>query len=147
MFKKILLPVLFFVTIINITAADEKYGKEITLKEKTPLSAILSSTDKYEGKTVLVEGKIVGVCQDKGCWIDIAGEKENEKIKVKVEDGEIVFPKDAKGKTVLVQGIVVPVAEPTCEMETSCGSGAGGCCSKNKKEKVYQIKGLGAVIK
>jgi len=151
MLKKILLPILFFVTIINIKAADEKYGNEITLKEKTPLSAVLIHPDKYEGKTILVEGKIVDVCAEKGCWINIAGGKENEKIKVKVEDGVIVFPQDSKGKTVLVQGILVPVAEKACPSEstekTGCSMESGNCCSKNKKETIYQIQGLGAVIK
>ena len=79
-----------------------KLGKEITIKEKTSISKILSAPAKYEGKTVVVEGEVLGVCEDKGCWIEIAGSKKDEKIKIKVEDGVIVFPQDAKGKTALV---------------------------------------------
>lgn len=195
MIRAKMLTVLLLVSLIVVNAQEEKYGKEITLKEKISVSAILASPDKFDGKTVRIEGKILGVCQEKGCWIEFAGEKEGEKIKVKVNDGEIVFPKDAKGKTALVQGVVAPIKEKSCDAEKGenkevkaemaecakhkeaavnkeeCKDGKnckhkdgkceckhqkvkemsskkeGSCCSKEKKTKVYQIQGLGAVIK
>jgi hypothetical protein len=150
-YKKILIPVLLFAALINIRAAEEKYGKEITIKEITPLSNLLAHPEKYINKTILIEGKIIDVCSEKGCWIDIAGESENQKIKVKVEDGVIVFPQDSKGKTVLIQGILIPVAGETCSSEptekTECSMGSSSCCTKSKKEKIYQINCSGAVIK
>lgn len=105
--KVILLAILFSVTFIN--AAEKQLGKAITLKDKTPISKIIAAPADFEGKPVLVEGKILGVCKEKGCWIEVAGEKKGEKIKVKVNDGEIVFPKDSKGKTALVEGTVEEV--------------------------------------
>jgi hypothetical protein len=153
-------------------AANLKLGKQITLKDKSSVSKILKDPSKFEGKTVLIEGKILDVCQDSGCWIEVAGEKEGEKIKVKVKDGEIVFPKDSKGKTVKVQGIVEEVtAANSCgdhekeghketavkETKSDCGgcSGeetkakteTGGCGGGEETAKVFQVKGLGAVIK
>lgn len=142
--------VLVLLSISLIYAGEEKFGKEITLKEKTSLSTILSEPDKFNGKPVLVEGTILAVCQGMGCWIEVAGENENEKIKVKVEDGVIVFPKDAKGKTALVEGIVAEVKSDACESEHEGEhkeKEGDGCCSGSAKTKVYQIEGLGAVIK
>lgn len=82
------------------------YGKGISLSEKTMVSDILSSPEKYEGKQVLVSGTVVDVCRKRGCWIELSGDKEFQKIKVKVKDGEIVFPLSAKGQQATVEGIV-----------------------------------------
>ncbi len=145
---------LLFVSSFSFAKESKKYGKEITLTEKTQISKILENPEAFVGKKVLVEGTVVGVCAKRGCWISLAGDKEYESIKVKVNDGEIVFPMEAKGKKALVEGEVYSFVLD--------GEGCGGDCSKEehkkgdkkeeckhekKQKKVYQIKGLGAVIK
>ena len=87
-------------------AQGKSYGKQLTLKEKTPISAILKDPKAYNGKRVQVEGTIVEVCEERGCWIKIASDKPYESIRFKVEDGVIVFPLDAKGKLALAEGVV-----------------------------------------
>lgn len=147
MLKKSLLIITLILFAGNIIAEGEKYGKEITLKDRTTVSSILTAPEKFDGKTVLVEGKILNVCQGMGCWIEVAGETENEKILVKVEDGVIVFPKDAKGKTAIVEGIVAevqPSAEEHKEDKEHQHDGDDPC---NPKTKTYRINGLGVVIK
>jgi len=100
----------------SIYAADGKiYGKGITIAEKTKVSDILSDKDKYLGKTVLVEGKIVDVCEKRGCWIEISSDKEFQSIMFKVNDGEMVFPLEAKGRTVLAEGVFVKHVIPSKE--------------------------------
>lgn len=147
MLKRSFLIIALFLFVTKINAEGEKYGKEITLKDKTPVTSILSSPEKFEGKTVLVEGKILNVCQSMGCWIEVSGENEGEKILVKVEDGVIVFPKDSKGKTALVEGVVAevqPSAEENHDDKEHKHDGDDPC---NPKTKTYRINGLGAVIK
>ena len=87
-------------------AQAKVYGKPLTLKEKTPISAILKDPHAFHGKRVLVEGTIVEVCEERGCWINIASDKPFEKIRFKVDDGVIVFPLDAKGKKAIAEGVV-----------------------------------------
>ena len=53
-----------------------------------------------------VEGTIVEVCEERGCWIRIASDKESQSIRFKVEDGVITFPLEAKGKLALAEGVV-----------------------------------------
>jgi hypothetical protein len=144
----------FLISNIIFSAFGTRYGDEITLEEKTSISDILANPAQYEGKKVLVEGTVVGVCAKRGCWIDLAGDKEFEKIRIKVNDGEIVFPMEAKGKTALVEGEVFAY---TYETDAEC---TGSCqhkaeegkekeeCKDHKKvtSTVYMIKGLGAVI-
>lgn len=148
MIKKIFLSMAVVVVLFStISAEGEKYGKELSLKDKTSVSAILASPEKFDGKKVLVEGKILNVCQGMGCWIEVSGENEEEKIMVKVEDGVIVFPKDSKGKTALVEGIIAEVQPSTEEQHDDKEHKHDGDDPCSPKTKTYRINGLGAVIK
>lgn len=135
---------------LNINAEEKKYGDDLTLTKKTTVAAILETPAEYEGKKVLVEGTIVDVCEMRGCWIDIAAGENYEKIRVKVEDGVIVFPMEAKGKKAVVEGEVYAVT-PAHECSGDCAEKAkekeeGHECEHGETAKVYQIKGAGAVI-
>ena len=56
--------------------------------------------NKYEGK---VTGKVVEVCQEKGCWMKV--ERSNgEKLMVKFKDYGFFMPKDIVGKDVVLDG-------------------------------------------
>jgi hypothetical protein len=82
-----------------------------------------------------------------GCWIDLQGENEGDKIRVKVKDGEIVFPVEVKGKTALVEGEIYALTDAmNSEEETEMQEGED-CAPPKTGKKVYQIKGFGAVIK
>jgi hypothetical protein len=82
------------------------YGSGVTVEQSTLVSDIISRPGVYVGKTVKVKGLVVGVCTARGCWLDLAGDKPHEKIRVKVEDGAIVFPQAARGRQAAVQGMV-----------------------------------------
>ncbi len=153
--KYILLFVFTVLLSANLFADDtKKYGKEITSTEKVKVSEILAHPENYEGKKILVEGTVLNVCAKRGCWIELASDKEFESIRVKVKDGEIVFPMEAKGKTAVVEGEFYSF---TVEADAECGGGDCGEHEKDGKEEkcnhdkkqvktIYQIKGLGAEI-
>ena len=82
------------------------YGESITLDKVTPVSAIIDDPQAFIGERVLVEGMVVEVCEQKGCWMDIASDRDFEKVQIKVDDGVIVFPLSARGKQALVEGVV-----------------------------------------
>ena len=84
----------------------KKYGKPLTLKEATKVSDILATPDKYKDKRVQIEGPIVDVCAEMGCWIAIGSDKEFQSIRFKVDDGVIVFPMSAKGLNARVEGVI-----------------------------------------
>lgn len=97
--------VLFFLCAVSF-AGSKNYGKKLTVKEKTKISDIIANPEAYADKKVLVEGTVVDVCQKRGCWIKVSSDKEFESIRFKVEDGVIVFPMEAKGKSALAEGTV-----------------------------------------
>lgn len=141
------LAILLVIFFISINAEDKNFGKELTLTEKTSVAQILETPADYEGKKVLIEGTVVSVCEMRGCWIEVAAEEGYEKIRVKVEDGVIVFPMEAKGKKAVVEGEVYAVS-PAHECSGDCSEKSTeekeGC--EHESAKVYQIKGEGAVI-
>lgn len=94
------------ITAATAVAQSKDYGKALTLKEATPISSILKDPKAFEGKRVLVEGLIIEVCEERGCWIRIASDKAFESLRFKVDDGVMTFPQDARGKSVLAEGVV-----------------------------------------
>jgi co-chaperonin GroES (HSP10) len=152
--KKVLLTLIIAAFVFaNGFASDKSLGKKITLKEKTKISKIVENPKSFVGKKVLVEGTVLDVCSKRGCWMEIASDKKHEKIKVKVKDGEIVFPMEAKGKTAVVEGEVYKI-----EMSKEDAIKMGEHEAKEHGTKFdpasvkgpvvyYQIKGLGAEIK
>ncbi len=55
---------------------------------------------------MLVQGPIVDVCAEMGCWLAIGSDKEFQTIRFKVEDGVIVFPMSVKGMNAKVEGVL-----------------------------------------
>jgi hypothetical protein len=136
-----------------LAGSPKKYGKEITLKEPMRVSDILANPGTYDGKKVLVEGAVVDVCKKRGCWIKLASDKEFESIRFKVEDGVIVFPMEAKGKTARAEGVV---SVKTYSVEDLVAQGkehakeqgtAFDPSTVKGPKTVVQIQGEGAVIR
>ena len=82
------------------------YGQELTLANATEISKILENPESFLGKKVQIAGTIADVCESQGCWIEISAADSEQKLKVKVNDGEIVFPVAAKGKLAVAEGEV-----------------------------------------
>lgn len=93
-------------TAMVFASAPKQYGKELTLKKTTPIADILANPEKFKGKRVQVEGKVIDVCSKMGCWIKIDAGEEIEPITFKVDDGVIIFPLEAKGKVARAEGVV-----------------------------------------
>lgn len=84
----------------------ESFGEALTLSETTTIAGILEDPEHFLGKTVQIEGTVAEVCPKAGCWIEVTGATAGETMRVKVDDGVIVFPPEAKGKKVVAEGEV-----------------------------------------
>ncbi len=132
-------------------AKTDVYGKGVTLTEATAVSAILDNPDTYLGKMVRVEGMIIEVCAKRGCWMYVAGDRQGEKIQVKVTDGEIVFPMSASGRMGVVEGVVEELKLSRDEMikyqqHLAEEKGQPFDPSTVKDERMIRLIGLGAEI-
>ena len=128
------------------------FGEELTLKDTTQISDILKAPQSYLDKTVKVEGRIIDVCKKRGCWIKIASDSEFESILIKVDDGVIIFPMEAKGKMALVEGTIEKVEfsmEQTIKREKHECEKEGKEFDESKVTKphvMYRLRAVGAVI-
>ncbi|RMH80846.1 MAG: DUF4920 domain-containing protein, partial [Calditrichaeota bacterium] len=82
------------------------YGAGVTGGTAVAIADILQHPEQYEGREVVIRGTVSDVCTMQGCWIDVADPASGEAIRVKVKDGEIVFPLSAKGHPVAARGVV-----------------------------------------
>ena len=109
MMKLIILVLLIGWVSFYAQTKEMKLGAELTLTEKTKISDILSEPDAYLNQTVLVEGEILDVCPMMGCWMEIRSDDGEGMIKVKVKDGDIVFPVESVGDHAIVEGTVYKI--------------------------------------
>ena len=139
------------IAIAALSAADLKLGKPLTLKEPLPLATVLAHPADYVGKTVQVKGKITEVCEMMGCWIDLTNDA-GQKLRIKVNDGEIEFPKDSAGKMAVAEGrldkfeLTKEQAVARAEEEAKEKGRKFDPASVKGPVTIYQIQGTGAVI-
>src|SRR5829696_4801050 len=90
-----------------VAAQETKLGAGVTLKDATPINALIAKPADFVGKTIRVDGVATAVCEEMGCWLALSadGSKESKTVRLKVEDGVIVFPMSAKGKKVSAEGV------------------------------------------
>ena len=133
-------------------AAGTPLGKPLTLKKQTAITKISAKPANYVGKTLQVKGKVTEVCEKMGCWMMLVDPASKASLKIKVKDGEIVFPKDAIGKMAVAEGTLAKI-EMTKEQAIEQAKHEA---EENKKKfdpasitgpvTMYQLQGTGAVI-
>ena len=131
----------------TLTAAQEtKLGSGVTLKEATPVNALIAKPADFVGKTIRVDGVATAVCEEMGCWLALSadGTKDSKTVRLKVEDGVIVFPMSAKGKNVSAEGVFEEVGATDEHAKEAAGEHAKHDATASKS---YQIKATGAIIK
>ena len=144
---KTLIAAVVMVAAVSVQAQEAKLGAGVTLKESTSIVTLMAHPEMFVGKTVRVDGVARDVCTEMGCWIAIAADDKADSpiVRIKVEDGVIVFPVTAKGKKVSAEGVFeVAKAE---EHKEGADHAAHQQQASSKEPAKYQIKGTGAIIK
>ena len=121
------------------------YGAATTEAGAIPVTRIEANAKdaKFTGKAV---GKVVSVCQEKGCWMKIerAGA---EPMMVKFKDYAFFMPKDIVGKEVVLDGEAA-VKETSVKQLKHYAGDAGkskeeiGKITSPKKELIFTAKGV-----
>ncbi len=143
---KALIAVALVALAVPVIAEETKLGAGVTLKEATSVAALVNHPDQYVGKKVRVDGIVTAVCQEMGCWMAIADQDKADAptVRIKVEDGVIVFPASAKGKKVSAEGVFEAIGASDAHGNEAAAENA----KKDPKVSAkYQLKGTGAVIR
>ena len=133
-----------------VMAAEVRLGKPLTIKQPMAIAKLLATPDQYTGKFVQVKGTVKEVCQNMGCWMMLTdGGKE---VRIKVRDGEIVFPKDAAGKTAVAEGKFLKLeltreqAVKRAQHEAEEAGKTFDASTVTGGVTIYQIQGTGAIL-
>lgn len=141
------------------------YGKGVTLDEAVAIATLLEQPGQWIGKPVRVDGVVTGVCAKRGCWIQVTDPASGKGVRLKVEDGVIVFPPETVGHRVSAEGVFEAVPVPAgsdapgahqaaagegepCEREGQSKAAAGATCDMPETEAkvVYLLRGTGAIV-
>jgi hypothetical protein len=134
--------------VVPAAAPTTTYGVVSEGPAITPAQA-LATLAANNGKTVRIAGIVSAVCPMRGCWMDIAGDG-GETIRIKVKDGEVVFPPTAKGKRVIAEGVLVEIPADPADDKHACGdeghaAGQHADCSRPAGARA-RLDGTGAVV-
>jgi hypothetical protein len=144
----------------------ESYGEGVTLTEAVAIDTLIADADQYVGKKVRVDGVITGVCQKRGCWMQVTDKESGNGVRIKVEDGVIVFPYTSMGHEASAEGVfeAIKLTPEQVEARTAAAHGhapgencdgegpkrdgtGAGCDAPVVDQYVFVIHGTGAVIK
>jgi hypothetical protein len=137
-----------------LNAGDTRhYGQAMTLKEETKISEILANPEKFKGKRVRVRGVVTDVCAERGCYLNLKGDKKFQELMFKVDDGVIVFPASVLGSEAVAEGVVSLQVFSEKEQKEMCPIEAKALNRKfdpakiKGPMKVIRLDGIGADIK
>ncbi len=86
-----------------LPAGVQSFGKRIDEAGAVPIAelpTLLAGKDSVEVKLV---AEVADVCQVKGCWMKLP-QADGQSMRVSFKDYAFFVPKDAKGKTTVVEG-------------------------------------------
>ena len=135
------------------TAAGKSYGAGVKLAEATAMADILKDPNAFQGKTVRIEGLISDVCPKRGCWMELAGDVPGQKLRFKVEDGDMVFPMEAKGQYAVAEGVVavnelsLEASREYAEYQAKEYGKPYDPASITTPTRIVRLDGLGAVLR
>lgn len=150
---RILLVTLLAVLVAGGAVAGEgkTFGKGVAAADTVKVSDLMAHPDAWVGKTIRLQGKAVGVCEHRGCWINLASDVEGQVVRVKVKDGEIVFPPEILGDMVVAEGVWtanqldMETTKKVCEAEAKKKGEKFDANSVTSCMTLYQLSGTGAV--
>ena len=96
----------------------DHFGTGITIgQEPISLADALKNATRLNGKIIRVQAPITGVCQAKGCWMNLGkpDAKGNPPLFVKFKDYGFFMPKDSSGRTAIVEGKMTLKQETVAE--------------------------------
>ncbi|MCC6590821.1 MAG: DUF4920 domain-containing protein [Bryobacterales bacterium] len=136
----------------ELAAAELKLGKPLSLTQSSTVTDLLARPDPLVGKTVQVKGKVTEVCQMMGCWMALVDPESAKSVRIKVNDGVIVIPKEAVGKMAVAEG---PLNKLQLTKEQAIGRAKHEAEEQGRKfdpstitsgQTIYQIQASGIIV-
>jgi NMD protein affecting ribosome stability and mRNA decay len=139
-------------TSILCLAAEVQLGQPFQPEKPLSVAQVNRDAAKLVGQTVQVRGRVTEVCQMMGCWMNLVDPNTGDTLRIKVNDGDIVFPKNAPGKQAIAEGTLKKLVlskEQAAAMAKHEAEEQGrkfDPASVKSGKTVYQIQGTGAIV-
>ena len=93
------------------------FGEKIDQKNVITYDDMIAKMGSMDSLKTKVVGTVEGVCQAKGCWMNIVSENPNKpSMFVKFKDYGFFMPKDIMGKKVVMDGYAFKEVTPVDEL-------------------------------
>jgi hypothetical protein len=96
--------VLALSSLSSLSFASQSFGPKFDTSQSVTVQQVLAKPTEFLAKPFTVQGKIDAVCQKKGCWMQFETAADQPTFRLKVQDGDMVFPVSAKGKNAYAHG-------------------------------------------
>jgi hypothetical protein len=134
--------------------ADAKPGEVLARGEKlkglpaVTLADLLATPEKYQDKSVRVEGIIRRACQKAGCWMELAEstDKAANGMRVLMKDHAFFVPIDSAGSKATVEGKVAVKMLDQEEAEHMKSEGGTVPTDKSGKPREVQLEAVGVEL-
>lgn len=91
---------------IELLDGPEFFGEKIDPAGAISLASLQEQLKGKDSVIVTLEAQVEGVCQAKGCWMNlVSDDMPDEPIFVKFKDYAFFMPKDIAGRTVIANGV------------------------------------------
>jgi hypothetical protein len=91
-------------SVSTLSFAGQNFGPKFDTSQSVTVQQVLAKPAEFLAKPFTVKGKIDAVCQKKGCWMQFETAADQPTFRLKVKDGDMVFPVSAKGKNAYAHG-------------------------------------------
>ncbi|MCG9880872.1 MAG: DUF4920 domain-containing protein [Bacteroidia bacterium] len=130
----------------NAEVTASFYGEKITPDSAVSVAELANLMGDKAEMNIKITGEISDVCQKKGCWMEIKN-PAGEPVRVTFKDYGFFMPKDASGRTAIMDGIAkVEVTSIADLKEYAKDAGedkaAIEAIKEPKKELVFEAKGV-----
>jgi len=109
--------ILAFLSFI-LFSANTLFAQDITTTASAEPQVLILTPEKFQevavnnvGKEVEIQGMVVHVCKHGGKKLFIIGEDPEKRVKITASDEVNVFVPELEGSTIMVKGIIEPIAE------------------------------------
>lgn len=130
-----------------VAYADLGQALKLTDADNIPVGKVLASPEEYNHKVVRVTGKVMGTCDDGGCWFSLGDSSTKEIIFIKFQEAQEgrVVPKDAPGHEAVLEGEFT-IGSMSEQFARHLKEDAGASEEEVKKivgpQKIYTVKNV-----
>jgi uncharacterized protein DUF4920 len=123
-------------------------GEKLKGLPAVTLADLTATPEKYQDKSVRLEGTVRRACDKMGCWMELAesADKAAHGVRVLMKDHAFFVPTDSAGSKATVEGTVTVKALSQAEVDHMKSEGGTVPTGKDGKAREVQVEAVGVEL-